>query len=160
MHWLFILPAAGQLCLYSRSLSIHYPWPDSNQKVSETFRIHFLTPTHYHVSRILEPVSRILELVSSIPSPHSTAIKIQMVSTHLQSMAKPLGHPRLVLTMGIRWDPSLHALIIFAGRNQSLRNIYLKSRSKSRRAIWEQTDNLERVTTDFTLHICYQVWHI
>lgn len=140
----FIPPAAGQLCLYSRSFSTHYTWPISDQKVSETCGIHFHTPTHHHVSSILEPVS-------SIPSPPLQWLKFIWVSTHLQSMAKPLGHPRLVLTMGIRWEPSLHALIIFAGRNQSLRNIYLESGSKSRRTILEQTDHLKRATIDFTL---------
>lgn len=45
---------------------------------------------------------------------------------HLQSMARPLGQPNVVLTIGKAWDPSLQALMIFAGRNQSVQNIYLK----------------------------------
>lgn len=45
---------------------------------------------------------------------------------HLQSMARPLGQPSVVFTIGKAWDPSLQALMIFAGRNQSVQNIYLK----------------------------------
>lgn len=41
-------------------------------------------------------------------------------------MANPLGHPRVVFTIGKRLDPSPHALIILAGRNQSVKNIYLE----------------------------------
>lgn len=45
---------------------------------------------------------------------------------YLQSMARPLGQPSVVFTIGKVWDPSLQALMIFAGRNQSVQNIYLK----------------------------------
>ena len=50
---------------------------------------------------------------------------------YLQSMASPLGQPRVVLTMERACDPSHHALIILAGRYQSVQKIYL----------WGNTDN-------------------
>ena len=58
-------------------------------------------------------------------------------------MAKPLGNPRVVLTIDIRRDPSLHALMILAGRCQVLMNINLESGNKCRRPPLEQTDDLE-----------------
>lgn len=45
---------------------------------------------------------------------------------YLQSMARPLGQPSVVFTIGKAWDPSLQALMILAGRNQSVQNIYLE----------------------------------
>lgn len=50
---------------------------------------------------------------------------------YLQSMARPLGQPSVVFTIGKAWDPSLQALMIFAGRNQSVQNIYLKGHIRS-----------------------------
>lgn len=46
--------------------------------------------------------------------------------SYLQSIAKPLGQPSVVFTIDKAWDPSLQALMILAGRNQSVQNIYLK----------------------------------
>ena len=66
-------------------------------------------------------------------------------------MANPLGHPRVVFTIGNRLDPSLHALIILAGRNQSVKNMYLKKEkrgNKSNMLTLEQLDDLERFSTN------------
>ena len=45
--------------------------------------------------------------------------------THFQSIARPFGQPRVVFIMDKACDPSPHALIIFAGRYQSVQKIYL-----------------------------------
>ena len=47
---------------------------------------------------------------------------------HLQSIARPFGQPRVVFTIDRACDPSPHALIIFAGRYQSVQKIYLKKK--------------------------------
>lgn len=47
------------------------------------------------------------------------------VVAHLQSIARPFGQPRVVFTIDKACDPSPHALIIFAGRYQSVQKIYL-----------------------------------
>lgn len=49
-----------------------------------------------------------------------------MIPTYLQSMDSPLGHPRVVFTIGKMLDPSAHALRILAGRYQTEKNIYLE----------------------------------
>lgn len=49
--------------------------------------------------------------------------------THLQSIARPFGQPRVVLTIDRACDPSPQALIIFAGRYQSVQKIYLPTRN-------------------------------
>lgn len=51
--------------------------------------------------------------------------------THLQSMARPFGQPRVVFTIDRACDPSPQALIIFAGRYQSVQNIYLSRQNVS-----------------------------
>lgn len=50
-------------------------------------------------------------------------------TAHLQSIARPLGQPRVVFTIDRACDPSPQALIIFAGRYQSVQKIYLKKKS-------------------------------
>lgn len=45
--------------------------------------------------------------------------------TYFQSIAKPFGQPRVVLTMERACDPSPQALIILAGRYQSVQKMYL-----------------------------------
>lgn len=44
-------------------------------------------------------------------------------TTHLQSMARPLGQPRVVFTIDRACDPSPQARMIFAGRYQSVQKI-------------------------------------
>lgn len=44
---------------------------------------------------------------------------------YLQSIARPFGQPRVVFTIDRACDPSHQALIIFAGRYQSVQKIYL-----------------------------------
>jgi hypothetical protein len=48
---------------------------------------------------------------------------------HLQSIARPLGQPSVVLTIDRACDPSHQALIIFAGRYQSVQKIYLPNKT-------------------------------
>lgn len=50
--------------------------------------------------------------------------------TYFQSIAKPFGQPRVVLTMDRACDPSPQALIILAGRYQSVQKIYLADKNK------------------------------
>lgn len=50
--------------------------------------------------------------------------------TYFQSIAKPFGQPRVVLTMDRACDPSPQALIILAGRYQSVQKIYLSDKNK------------------------------
>lgn len=54
----------------------------------------------------------------------------QLYYSYLQSIARPLGQPSVVFTIDKAWDPSLQALMILAGRNQSVQNIYLKEEHK------------------------------
>lgn len=49
--------------------------------------------------------------------------------TYFQSIAKPFGQPRVVLTMDRACDPSPQALIILAGRYQSVQKIYLENKN-------------------------------
>lgn len=44
---------------------------------------------------------------------------------YFQSIAKPFGQPSVVLTMDRACDPSPQALMILAGRYQSVQKIYL-----------------------------------
>lgn len=53
----------------------------------------------------------------------NTAMSFLLHFSYPQSMAKPLGQPSVVFTIGKAWDPSLQALMILAGRNQSVQNI-------------------------------------
>lgn len=50
--------------------------------------------------------------------------------TYFQSIAKPFGQPRVVLTMDRACDPSPQALIILAGRYQSVQKIYLSDKNQ------------------------------
>lgn len=50
--------------------------------------------------------------------------------TYFQSIAKPFGQPRVVLTMDKACEPSPQALIILAGRYQSVQKIYLSDKSQ------------------------------
>lgn len=68
--------------------------------------------------------------------------------TYFQSIAKPFGQPRVVLTMERACDPSPQALIILAGRYQSVQKIYLPNKNK-----WGFLFHLKK-------HLLRTVWNI
>lgn len=74
-------------------------------------------------------------------------------STYLQSMDSPLGHPRVVFTIGKMLDPSAHALRILAGRYQAEEYIPRKGVNKSKMLTLTKLHNLDLTQTQILQRI-------
>lgn len=70
--------------------------------------------------------------------------------TYFQSIAKPFGQPRVVLTMDRACDPSAQALIILAGRYQSVQKIYLSDKK-----IKGNANSIENIIVNSLKHPLY-----